>query len=236
MSAHGVDRGRTARELFRAARSGVLSSHSIKLPGFPYGSALPHVTDHEGRPVLLISHLAEHTRNVEADRRVSFLVAPAGADLQSSARAALLGEAHPLADAGSIEARYLRLFPDHAQYLAIGGFRFWVIEPLQVRYIAGFGSLHWIPGPSFLAQPGEMANLEASALEHMNLDHGDALLAYCRHVHAIDAAQVEMVGIDCDGFDVRADGHLLRFPFAETVTTAAQARTTLAALARDSRL
>jgi hypothetical protein len=235
VSAGEVDRARAARELFRAARSGVLSSHSSKVPGFPYGSALPHATDHQGRPVLLISHLAEHTRNVEADPRVSFLVSPSGADLQSSARAALLGEAHPLADAGSIEARYLRLFPYHAQYLAIGGFRFWVIEPLQVRYIAGFGSLHWIPGASFLAQAGEMPATESSALEHMNRDHREALLAYCRHVHAVDAAQVEMVGIDCDGFDVRADGHVLRFRFAETVTTAAQARTTLAALARDSR-
>ena len=235
MSAGGVERARATRELFRAARSGVLSSHSIKVPGFPYGSALPHVTDHQGRPVLLISHLAEHTHNVEADPRVSFLVSPMGADLQSSARAALLGEARPLANPDSIQARYLRLFPDHAQYLEIGGFRFWAIEPLQVRYIAGFGSLHWIPGESFLARAGEIPELEASALEHMNRDHRDALLAYCRHAHAVGTEQIEMVGIDCDGFDMRADDRLLRFPFAETVTTAAQARTTLAALARDSR-
>jgi len=234
MSVDAIGRARAARELFRAARSGVLSSHSVKVPGFPYGSALPHATDHEGRPVVLISHLAEHTHNVEADCRVSFLVSPSGADLQSGARATLLGEARP-ADPARVQERYLRLFPDHAQYLEIGGFRFWLIEPVQIRYIAGFGSLHWIAGAGFLATPGEMPDIEASALEHMNADHRDALLAYCRHRHGLEPAQAQMVALDCDGFDVRADGRLVRFTFAEPVTDAAQARATLAALARDSR-
>jgi putative heme iron utilization protein len=234
MSVEPLERARAARELFRAARSGVLSSHSVKVPGFPYGSALPHVTDHHGRPVILISHLAEHTHNVEADRRVSFLVSPSGEELQSGARATLVGDASPLAEPAAIEGRYLRLFPDHQRYLEIGGFRFWVIEPLQVRYIAGFGSLHWIAGSSFIVEPGEMPELEASALEHMNRDHADALRGYCRQ-HALDPAQVEMVGLDCDGFDLRADGHLLRCAFPEPVQTAAHARAALAELARDSR-
>src|SRR5450432_4278579 len=105
-----VDRARQARELFRSARSGVLSSHSTKFPGYPYGSALPHITDHGGRPVVLISHLAEHTHNLEADGRVSFLVSDAGEDLQASSRAALLGDAHPLKHPAAIQARYLRFF------------------------------------------------------------------------------------------------------------------------------
>jgi len=230
----GVDRARQARELFRAERSGTLSSHSAKLPGYPYGSALPHVTDHQGRPVLLISHLAEHTRNVEVDPRVSFLVSGSGPDLQASPRAALLGDARPLDVGPALQARYLRFFPEHAQYLEIGGFRFWTVESLQVRLIEGFGSLHWIEGQAFLANPGELPAIEASVIEHMNQDHRSALVAYCRHVHNLQPRQVEMIGIDCDGFDVRADDRVVRFRFEQPVTTAARARAALVALAREA--
>jgi len=230
----GIDRASQARDLFRAERSGTLSSHSAKLPGYPYGSALPHVTDHHGRPVVLISHLAEHTRNVEADARVSFLVSASGPDLQASPRAALLGDARPLDVEPALQARYLRFFPEHAQYLEIGGFRFWTFEPVQVRLIQGFGSLHWIAGQAFLANPDEMPAIEASVLEHMNQDHRSALIAYCRHVHHMQAEQAEMIGIDCDGFDVRADDRVVRFRFEQPVTTAARARAALVALAREA--
>jgi heme iron utilization protein len=234
MSAAACHWATWARELFRAGRSGVLSSHSVKVPGFPYGSTLPHVTDHQGRPVVLISHLAEHTRNVEADSRVSFLVSPSGPELQASSRAALLGRAHALeADAG-IQERYLRFFPEQARYLEMGGFRFWTIEPLQVRLIEGFGSLHWIPGHAYLANPGELPGLEASVLEHMNRDHLEALISYCR-AQGMEPQQVEMIAIDCDGFDVRSDERILRFKFEKTITTGAQARAALAALARAGR-
>src|SRR5262245_54755604 len=187
----GIDRASQARDLFRAEHSGTLSSHSAKLPGYPYGSALPHVTDHHGRPVVLISHLAEHTRNVEADARVSFLVCASGPDLQASARAALMGDAQPLDEDSTLQARYLRFFPEHAQYLEIGGFRFWIIAPVQVRLIEGFGSLHWIAGQTFAADPGEMPAIETEVLEHMNQDHRPALSAYCRHFHNLHPEQVE---------------------------------------------
>jgi putative heme iron utilization protein len=233
--AAAVDRARQARELFRAARSGVLSSHSAKFPGYPYGSALPHVTDHQGRPVILISHLAEHTHNVEADSHASFLVSTSGPLLQASPRAALLGHARALEAAAALQARYLRFFPEHAKYLEIGGFRFWTIEPFQARLIEGFGSLHWVPGDAFLANPGEIPGLEASVLEHMNRDHRTALLAYCRHAQGIEPQQVEMIGIDCDGFDVRADDRFLRLRFEHMMTTGPQVRAALVALAREAR-
>jgi len=235
MSTAASERGGQARELFRAARSGVLSSHCAKFPGFPYGSALPHVTDHEGRPVVLISHLAEHTHNVETDARVSFLVSASGPALQASPRAALLGHTQPLEASSAFQTRYLRFFPEHAQYLRLGGFGFWRIEPFQVRLIEGFGSLHWVTGASYLAGPGELPALEASILEHMNLDHREALLSYCRKARGEEPREVQMIGIDCDGFDVRADDQLLRFAFERTVTTGPQARAALAALARAAR-
>jgi putative heme iron utilization protein len=226
-------RAGAARRLVRRHRSGVLSSHSVKFPGFPYGSALPHATDHAGRPIVVISHLAEHTHNVEADARVSFIVCGSGPDLQAEPRLTLLGEARA-ADDERLAARYLRLYPDHRQYLQIGGFRFFVVEPVQVRYIQGFGGLHWIPAESYLAA-ASLDNSEDSILEHMNADHANALRDYCRHVHGIDAQDATMVGIDCDGFDVRADGGLLRFEFDTALSNAAQVRNALIVLAQQAR-
>jgi putative heme iron utilization protein len=233
MSVDPGTRAGAARRLVRRHRSGVLSSQSVKFPGFPYGSALPHATDHAGRPVVLISHLAEHTHNVEADVRASFIVCATGPDLQAEPRVTLLGDARPIDDE-RIAGRYLRLYPDQEQYLQIGGFRFFVIEPVQVRYIQGFGGLHWIPGESYLAA-ASLAETEASILEHMNADHADALHDYCRHVHGVDAQDAAMVGIDCDGFDVRAGGALLRFEFDAPVSNAAQVRNALVTLAQQAR-
>ena len=184
---------------------------------------------------MLISHLAEHTHNVETDNHASFLVSASGPELQASPRAALLGHARALDATAALQARYLRFFPEHAKYLEIGGFRFWTIEPFQARFIEGFGSLHWVSGDAFLASPGEIPEIEASVLEHMNRDHRAALLAYCSHAHGIEPEQAEMIGIDCDGFDVRADDQVLRLRFERMITTGPQARAALAALAREAR-
>jgi hypothetical protein len=229
-----MPRARAARMLVRSHRSGMLSSQSLKFPGYPYGSALPHVTDHAGRPVVLISHLAEHTQNLELDARASFIVCASGADLQAQPRVTVLGAARAVVDAASIARRYLRYYPDHAQYLDIGGFRFFALEPFQVRFIQGFGGLHWIAGERYLA-PEALREAEEHILAHMNRDHGDALRAYCRHVHGVEVQTAEMVGCDCDGFDVRAGERLLRFDFAEPVLAPAQARNALVELARNSR-
>ena len=234
--AGAMTRAGQARALVRSHRSGVLSTHSVKHPGYPYGSALPHVSDHAGRPVVLISHLAEHTHNLEADPRASFIVCAPGADLQAQPRVTLLGETRPVPDQKAIADRYLRFYPDHEQYLQIGGFRFFVLEPLQARYIQGFGGLHWIAGDSYLAAGSSaMAAAEPSVLEHMNADHADALRQYCLAAHAIDPSAVEMIGVDCDGFDARADGRLLRFDFEEAVSAPAQLRAVFIALSRKTR-
>jgi hypothetical protein len=229
-----TDRAREARLLVRAHRSGVLSTHSVKLAGYPYGSALPHLADHAGRPWLLISHLAEHTHNLEADARASFIVCETGADLQSRPRVTLVGEARALpGDTDAVARRYLRYYPDHERYLQIGGFRFYAIEPAQVRFIQGFGGLHWIPGASYLA-PAAMAQFEDEIVEHMNHEHAAAMRAYCA-TRGHEPLACEMVGIDCDGFDLRADRQLLRFDFPAPAFTPEQARAALVRLARDSR-
>lgn len=224
-------RASEARRLLRQFRGGVLATHSAKLDGYPYGAALPFCTDQLGRVVVLISHLAEHTQNVERDPRVSFTVSALSVDLQSAARATVLGDIAAIDDE-AIWSRYLRFFPEGRDYLAIGGFRFWAIAPRQVRLIAGFGSLHWIDGAKLLAAEVPLASAETDILEHMNADHAHNLRDYCRYVHGVQVKTAQMIGIDCDGFDIRADAHLLRFDFDGEIHDADAARERLVALAR----
>lgn len=227
--------GDEARRFARAQHSGVLSTLSQRLEGFPFGSVAPFVLDHAGRPLILISTLAEHTRNIDADDRVSLIVQPFSADMQVTGRVTLLGRARRVEDKSALAPRYLRFHPQAEQYFAMHDFHFYRIEPLRIRYIGGFGRIHWIEVEAYLASEGELAAQEAGILEHMNADHADNLRDYCRHVHGVEALDAVMIGIDADGFDVRADARLLRFEFAAPVADAEQARAQLVKLAQAAR-
>ncbi len=223
-----------ARRLLRRYRGGVLATHSIRFSGFPYGAAMPFCTDQQGRIVVLISHLAEHTRNIAQDRHVSFTVSPLDATLQQETRATILGESAQCED-NVVADRYLRFFPDSSRYLDIGGFHFHIIEPRQVRLIAGFGSLHWLTGAQVLAGKLPIADAEADIIEHMNADHHHNLVDYCRHVHSVETDSVQMIGIDCDGFDLRVSDEIYRIEFESDVHDTQAARAHLVSLASIAR-
>ncbi len=228
--AHGSD----ARRLLRRFRAGVLGTHSLKYSGYPYGAAMPYCTDQQGRIIVLISHLAEHTRNVAHDRHVSFTVSPLHAALQQDTRATVLGEIAPCED-DAVAKRYLRYFPDSRRYMDIGGFRFHTIEPRHVRLIAGFGSLHWLPGAQVLAAKLPIAKAEAGIIDHMTADHHGNLIDYCRHFLSVETEQVQMIGIDCDGFDLRVGNDVHRIEFDTEIRDALAARAKLVSLANIAR-
>ena len=225
---------KAARQILRRFHIGVLGTRSVRHADYPYTAALPYCTDHQGRPVVLISHLSEHTRAIARDPRVSFTVAPMVPTLRPQARATILGQI-ALCDDAAMAARYLRFFPDNREFLDIGGFRFFSISLEHVRLIAGFGSAHWLDGKSVLAQEAPIAQAEQDILEHMNRDHHDSLVLICRHVHDIQTETAAMVGIDCDGFDVRAEDMIYHFEFNSPVADPADARAALVALARAAR-
>lgn len=227
-------RGTEARRVLRRFHVGVMGTRSNRFPDFPYTAAMPFCTDHRGRIVVFVSHLSEHTRGMEQDGRVSFTASPMRPGLRPEARVTVLGTiSHN--DDPQIAARFFRFFPDNAPFLEIGGFHFYSIEPNHVRLIAGFGAAHWLSGASMLTASSPIANEEDGILAHMNEDHRESLIAYCRHKHGISTATAEMVGIDCDGFDVRTDETLVRFDFDSLVETAQDARKALVELSRSAR-
>ncbi len=231
-----------ARQFLRSTRSGILSTYSAKYDGYPFGSVAPFVLDHAGNPIILISNIAEHTKNITANPKISLLVFAGAEDLQANARLTLLGEA-VLIDKSADEllrARYLRYLPQAETYFDMHDFAFYRIQPTYVRYIGGFGKMSWMEADNVAAPANQLAEIESGILAHMNTDHADSLLTYCKHFHGIEPQQAEMIGIDCDGFDVRIHdtanaSQILRFTFESPVTDAASARAALVTMAKTSR-
>lgn len=223
-----------ARRYLRAHRLGVLSTLSKSVPGYPFGSVVPFVTDAQARPVVLVSSLAEHTRSLLETPRASLIVHDFSIANQAGPRLTVVGNARTCQDQQAAE-RYLRVFPEAARLLALGDFGFWLIEPREALFIRGFGRIEWVRGDDFAPPPGEIAAIEPGAIEHMNTDHADAIRALCASQGIADAADARMVGIDADGCDIRAGDRVLRFDFDTPVTTAAALRETLAAMAARAR-
>src|SRR3954469_12129580 len=100
-----------ARTLVHLGRIGSLSTLSRKQSGFPFGSVMPYGLDEHGRPIFLISTMAMHTQNLQADPRASLLVTQedAGGDPLGASRVTLVGNALPIPDAEVAEARKLYL-------------------------------------------------------------------------------------------------------------------------------
>jgi heme iron utilization protein len=164
--------GDEARRFTRGQRNGVLSTLSRRIEGYPFGSVSPFILDHDGRPLILISEIAEHTKNIEADARVSLIVQPYSPDMQATGRVTLAGQARRLIDKDGLGPRYLRYFPQAETYFAMHDFYFYRIEPVKIRYIGGFGRIHWVEPENFLRTATEpLAEAESAILEHMNTDH-----------------------------------------------------------------
>lgn len=229
MSAEGA---RPARRLLRHARTGVLGTLSRRFPGYPAGSAVPLALDASGRPVLLLSSLAAHTQNLSADTRASLTVH--ADDVVTGARLCVMGDVLPIGHDSGAAARYLALQPEAAAYAGFGDFRFHRMEPVAVHYIGGFGDIRWFDGSELLLPASALDEREDDIVSHMNEDHGPALAAYCRLGHGIEPREVRMLCIDGDGFDVLADGRVLRFDFPETAADADEARRHLVRMAREA--
>jgi heme iron utilization protein len=183
-----------ARELLRRCRSGALGSHSVAAPGYPFVTLLPYVLDEACRPLFLLSGLAEHTRNLLADPRASLLIADGVGGPLQQARLTLIGPVQPVSLSEAGVARYLRYSPESSEYLMLGDFRFFRMEPEKVRYIGGFARMGWADA----VRPA--AVLDAAAEQ--------VIIARVAH---LSPAGVTVLGLDFDGLDASICGCFRRF-------------------------
>jgi len=225
---------RNARELLLKEYRGALSTHSKSMPGFPFGSVVPYCLDDQGRPLILISRIAQHTHNLKLDPRCSLLIGEREAeDIQSLGRITVLAEAAQLTDPAAIEAaarRYDRYFPESADYHQAHDFDFWVLNPVRYRYIGGFGAIHWLDNVA-LANPFAGV-VETGMVEHMNQDHAKAIAHYVELSGLPADEPAQLVGIDSEGMHLRIGQGIHWLPFSQTCNTPTQVREALVQLAR----
>jgi putative heme iron utilization protein len=222
-----------ARRLLNQESVGVLSTHSVEVEGYPFGSITPFVINYDGEPTLLISHIAQHTRNIRHNNKVSLTVFDRRADdPQSSGRLTWVGEAEMIGVADTeVSRRYLRYFPSAESYFETHDFSFYRIGLRKARFIGGFGQIYWIEPETMLIK-NPFRETEEGIVEHMNNDHRQALRHYCKVLKGMDVDDAAMAGIDGEGFDMLADGRKLRVDFDSPIRTVGEARDTLVKLAK----
>jgi putative heme iron utilization protein len=244
--------GEEVRALLEAERNGVLCTLSKKMDGWPFGSITPYAVGARGEPIILISEIAEHTRNLRADARASLLVQDSRAidDPQAGARVTLIGYAVPVSALYVEDARrrYLELFPNSASYFQAHDFSLFQINVRQVRFIGGFGEIYWLDGGE-VAGEGSVRGA-ASALDplaahagmicqHMNEDHADALVLYAAAFARTEADAARMIHVDSLGFDliaIRDACHKhLRVDFPSPVSGTDEVRAAMVEMVRRAR-
>jgi putative heme iron utilization protein len=231
-----------ARTLVAGIPTGTLSTLALEPAGYPYGSFVTVAFD-EGNPVFLISALAEHTKNLERDPRASLLVAESGADDPlANGRVTMLGPCTRVdGDGGSARSAFLTVHPNAAYYADFRDFAFWTLRVNAIRYIGGYGRMSWISHAEWQnAEPDPLAPYAAGAIAHMNADHADALVLYCKAFsQASDITSATMTGVDRYGFDMSAKTRNgprpVRVAFPRPVTTPEEVRATLVAMVQDAR-
>lgn len=188
-----------AKQFSRTQHSGVLSTHSTSMQGYPFGSVVPFFLTPQGDAIIYISNIALHTRNIKADPKVSLTIYDAGQDdSQANGRVTILGDAEMI-DASEVSAQYLALFPQAKAYEQTHDFNFYIIRTQRVRFIGGFGKIHWIEKALWKVERQDWHSASEGMITHMNEDHVDAMELILRAQFNIDPTNVKMLSVFPEG-------------------------------------
>jgi len=229
--------GPLVRRLIRTSRSGVLATVDAETEGTPYASLVLTSCTIDASPLLLLSDLARHSRNVSADQRVSLIIGKLGLDALSQTRATLIGTIES-ADDENQKARFLRHHAGARSQMTFGDFRLYRLRLESVHFIAGFGRIETLDaGEVILSEPDgvALATAETDIVEHMNTDHSEAVHAYASVLADRHGLGWTMSGIDPEGMDLMRNDAESRVDFGTTVDSPENARAELVRLAKLAR-
>ncbi len=225
-----------AKRLLRATRSGALATNDPS--GFPLSTLVNVATDVDGAPLLLVSGLSLHTRNLEADGRAALLLAETGkGDPLAHPRLTLVGTCRKTDDP-RVRRRFLARHPKSQLYVELPDFTFWRMEIAGVHLNGGFARAARL-GPSDLLADltgaDDLIAAEEGAVAHMNEDHAEAVGLYATKLLGAREGAWTLTGLDPDGADLALGDATLRLPFPARVTTAGELRQMLVDLAKKAR-
>lgn len=222
------------RQVARACRKAALATRLVE-DGSPYVSLVTVALDHDLSPILLLSGLADHTRNLAAAPVCSLLFdgTDGHPNPQTGPRVTLAGTAER-DDDPRLKARFLARHPAAALYAGFGDFGIWRVRPARAHFVGGFGRAVWFDAPFGLdpAAAAAMAGAEEELLTEMNATHADAIAAYASRMGEGLGCDWRMTGLDCDGADLAGPEAFVRLAFPAPAQDAHAVRTTLAEWAR----
>lgn len=220
------DKGFETRKLLKEHDTGVLSTISTDVEGYPFGSVTPYCLSSNLEPLILISTIAQHTKNIIANNKVSLIVfAPESEDAQASGRVTYLGDA-VLTDDQEDKEKYSLHFPKSKGYFDFHDFKLYKIQFKRIRFIGGFGSIHWVESADYFTQ-NSLESVQERIISHMNKDHADSINGYLKKYKNLEVSGASILAIDEEGFDVIAEQKIYRLSFSEPVKDATKAREVL---------
>jgi putative heme iron utilization protein len=229
-----------ARSLLRRSRQAALATLTPG-SGDPYCSLVNVASQPDGSPILLISRLALHTRNLLGDARLSLMLDErAEGDPLEGSRIMLAGRAEQASgdDVAILRRRYLNAHPSSEVFVNFKDFSFFRIRPDGAHLVAGFGRIVDLKPEQFLTDISDAAALleaEQGAVDHMNADHREAMNLYATKLLGAQSADWRCTGCDPEGIDLQADTTTLRLEFPRRIVTPAALRQVLKQLADQAR-
>ncbi len=221
-----TEKGFETRKLLKENNSGVLSTISTDVIGYPFGSVTPYCLSNNLEPLILISSIAQHTKNIIADNKVSLTVFKNDLeDVQANGRVTYLADA-VITDYQEDKDKYSLHFPKSKSYFDFHDFKLYKLSFKRIRFIGGFGSIHWVESSDYFNN-NSLESSEKRIIDHMNNDHGDSIIGYLKKYKNIVTDNAKMLNIDEEGFYVLANQNVYRISFNEAVKDAGKAREVL---------
>jgi putative heme iron utilization protein len=232
-----ADPAATARSMVRSVARAALGTLLHSAEGAPYVSLANIATDHDGSPLLLLSDLADHTRNLAVDARASLLFDGSGEreDPLAGERVTVQGRLE-LSDEPRHRCRYLTRHPVAAMYADFKDFNFYRLAVDRAHLVAGFGRIHWLEASALLVEPAPvLIARETDIILHMNDEHQDAIDACAQGLLGFAGHGWRLTGVDPEGCDCRRAHQVARLSVARPVADAEGARAQLVRLVQSAR-
>jgi putative heme iron utilization protein len=218
--------GDVGRRLLRASDRAALATslaggEEAAAGGWPYASLVLLACDHDATPLLLISDLAEHSKNIADDPRVGLLIdGTAGrVDPLTGPRVTILGTAEKTDDP-RLKARFVARHPSAGLYVDFADFHLYRVTVTRAHFVAGFGRIHWIEATDFLGNAGSgLAEAEEALLQQLN-DQPEMADRLARLATGRRVSDWRITGIDGEGIDLRREGSIARVEFAARADSA----------------
>lgn len=233
------DMPRAVRDLVRGLdRAALATALPAENGTWPYASLVLAAVDHDLSPILLLSDLAEHTKAIAADGRVSLLFDGTQGLEQplTGPRVTLVGRASRTTDQ-RLGRRFLARHPDAGMYAGFNDFHFYRVAVERAHLVGGFGKIRWLSAAELMVPPppAGLAEGEEGIVGHMNEDHADAVQLYAGKLLGLAGSDWRMTGIDAEGIDLRQAGRVARLAFDAPLSAASEARKVLVALVAKAR-